>query len=201
MFLRIPLFPSWVQAPRLKAMGQLYGWLPSCSYQSALLFIIEASQATHWIKHASEPTKVRVDLIPPCSVWSLSFRPDIPQELGFRTDAFSWHAAFDGGWSTLPFWASDAKLQWDAQFPIGNRLVKFDGHTYKVSMFHQLHCLRDVRTAAASPANLSHAEHLHIESCLHYLIQMTPCHGDLTLVHVNGSGRTLNKEQLCICAN
>ncbi|TFK71059.1 hypothetical protein BDN72DRAFT_794481, partial [Pluteus cervinus] len=53
---------------------------------------------------------------------------------------------------------------------------------FAVSIFHQLHCLRGIRTILANPQDRTGGYgHGHIEHCLTMLRQLTLCKADLTL--------------------
>ncbi|KAI0371488.1 hypothetical protein BV20DRAFT_941747 [Pilatotrama ljubarskyi] len=75
----------------------------------------------------------------------------------------------------------DAREEWAANTPKGYSYVRLgpEYRTFAVSMFHELHCLRLMRSALAGdhrPATDGHFGH-----CLIYLRQLILCNPDLTL--------------------
>ncbi|PCH37189.1 hypothetical protein WOLCODRAFT_83494 [Wolfiporia cocos MD-104 SS10] len=76
--------------------------------------------------------------------------------------------------------------EWAATIPTGGGFLRLPSSTsdeddyYAVSMFHQLHCLNNLRRFTGMSGNLS-TEHVgHAEHCLKYLYQMILCHADIT---------------------
>ncbi|KZT01797.1 uncharacterized protein LAESUDRAFT_815696 [Laetiporus sulphureus 93-53] len=72
---------------------------------------------------------------------------------------------------------------WDSLLPSGDGFIyqPADGQHYLLSHYHQLHCLRALRTYFLARANLTERAVVHVDHCLIYLRQLALCSADVTL--------------------
>ncbi|KAI0658606.1 hypothetical protein C8Q70DRAFT_887584, partial [Cubamyces menziesii] len=75
----------------------------------------------------------------------------------------------------------DAREEWAASTPKGFGYIRLgpEHRAFAVSMYHQLHCLRLIRSGLAG--DHSDATMVHFGHCLNYLRQLILCNADLTL--------------------
>lgn len=69
--------------------------------------------------------------------------------------------------------------EWESLFPRGDGFIRpaAHGRQFTVSMFHQLHCINNIRLALArQPVRLYHVHH-----CMNYLRQMILCASNMRL--------------------
>lgn len=81
----------------------------------------------------------------------------------------------------FPIQGSDAAEEWDTTIPQGSGFFRLgpENRPFSMSIFHQLHCLRLLRTFLGDPENIWTDGHM--QHCLNYLRQMILCNPDLTL--------------------
>ncbi|KZV92730.1 hypothetical protein EXIGLDRAFT_646952 [Exidia glandulosa HHB12029] len=76
-----------------------------------------------------------------------------------------------------------AKQEWDSIFPQHNSGFVFLGpnkRPFGLSMFHQMHCLNNIRAAVGySRQGIKPTQ--HIQHCFNYIRQMILCRSDITL--------------------
>lgn len=68
---------------------------------------------------------------------------------------------------------ANVEAEWSSLFPSGHGFIRLGplGREFTVSMFHQLHCINNIRLALAlQPVPLYHVQH-----CMNYLRQMILC--------------------------
>ncbi|PCH39112.1 hypothetical protein WOLCODRAFT_84993 [Wolfiporia cocos MD-104 SS10] len=72
---------------------------------------------------------------------------------------------------------------WENLLPSGDGFIYLpsDGEHYLLSHYHQLHCLRAIRTYVLARDNLTESAIVHVDHCLIYLRQMALCSADVTL--------------------
>jgi len=72
-----------------------------------------------------------------------------------------------------PEHAAQIEAEWTSLFPSGHGFIYLGAHRreFTISMFHQLHCINNIRLALGPrPAPLYHVQH-----CMNYLRQMILC--------------------------
>ncbi|EPQ61274.1 hypothetical protein GLOTRDRAFT_30191 [Gloeophyllum trabeum ATCC 11539] len=72
--------------------------------------------------------------------------------------------------------------EWGSMFPLGGGFVHLGPkhRAFSISMFHQLHCLNNLRKGIVSE-DLADAQLAHLQHCINYLRQSILCSPDLRL--------------------
>jgi len=95
---------------------------------------------------------------------------------------------------------SEAADEWLWTAPVGDNHVRLgpDQRLFTVAMFHELHCLRNIRAAMVLPASTRlHIQTLgHINHCLNYLREWTLCNADVTLEPGDFTQRNFSVDQV-----
>ncbi|KZV92303.1 hypothetical protein EXIGLDRAFT_675317 [Exidia glandulosa HHB12029] len=81
-----------------------------------------------------------------------------------------------------------ADEEWDSLFPRGHRgyvVLGPDHRLFGISVFHQLHCLNNIRFAIAARVHNGTPPSSHVTHCLQYLRQMVLCRAETTLEPVD----------------
>lgn len=93
----------------------------------------------------------------------------------------------------------NARLEWLWTGTEGNNDVHLgpENRVFVVAMFHELHCLRLMRTAMETGyANLDNREPQHLRHCLNYLRKWILCSADVTLEPGDFKLRDLHTDRL-----
>ncbi|TFK53106.1 hypothetical protein OE88DRAFT_1627143 [Heliocybe sulcata] len=78
--------------------------------------------------------------------------------------------------------SSDSPTEWGSLFPPGEGFVHMGAQDrpFCISMFHQLHCLNNLKKAVVAD-QLSPGQSRHLDHCINYLRESVLCHPSLRL--------------------
>jgi hypothetical protein len=96
--------------------------------------------------------------------------------------------------------APEAHEEWIWTGPIGDHAIRLgeDQHAFTIAMYHQLHCLRQIRESLARGdfARMHPVAKGHMHHCFNYLQQWMLCAADVTLEPGDFAARNFSAERV-----